>query len=201
VLRLWVLKRKSKGERSCEGAFAPPFYLFAAAQLVSLLRRNERTDVLGRVKTRATLCLLRLHLRKSRNSKRAIVVISLYPSAVAQRTQGLAELGRVEDRRIDPPHTPRDGLCARNDAAFEQEPGVRRADGEMASRTFRGEPRRLRGIAGRQFESTAELAHAQSRPVIAGAGAPVSFLPIVRHTLSPSGGQAFSPEWGPPVFG
>jgi hypothetical protein len=29
----------------------------------------------------------------------------------------------------------------------------------------------------------------------------VSFLPIVRHTLSAIGGQALSPEWGPLVFG
>ena len=29
----------------------------------------------------------------------------------------------------------------------------------------------------------------------------VSFLPIVRHTLPGTGGQMFSPEWGPPVFG
>jgi hypothetical protein len=29
----------------------------------------------------------------------------------------------------------------------------------------------------------------------------VSFLPIVSHTLSAIGGQACSPEWGPPVFG
>jgi hypothetical protein len=66
------------------------------------------------------LCLLRLHLRKSRNSERAIVVRSLYPSALAQRTQGLAELRRVEGSGIDPPHTARDGLRARDDAAFEE---------------------------------------------------------------------------------
>jgi hypothetical protein len=29
----------------------------------------------------------------------------------------------------------------------------------------------------------------------------VSFLPIVRHTLPGIGGQAFTPEWGPLVFG
>lgn len=29
----------------------------------------------------------------------------------------------------------------------------------------------------------------------------VSFLPIVRHTLPGIGGQPFTPEWEPPVFG
>jgi membrane protease YdiL (CAAX protease family) len=29
----------------------------------------------------------------------------------------------------------------------------------------------------------------------------VSFLPIVRHTLPGIGGQAFPPDWGPPVYG
>src|SRR6266571_4798043 len=33
-----------------------------------------------------------------------------YPAALAQRTQRLKELRRVEDCRIDPPHTARDGL-------------------------------------------------------------------------------------------
>ena len=33
------------------------------------------------------------------------------------------------------------------------------------------------------------------------AGLVVSFLPIVRHTLPGIGGQALSPDWGPPVFG
>ena len=44
---------------------------------------SQDAAVLGAVKTRATLCLLRLHLRKSRNSRGAIIIISLYPSALA----------------------------------------------------------------------------------------------------------------------
>ena len=48
---------------------------------------------------------------------------SFYP-ALAQRVQRLAELRRIEDRRIDPPHTARDGLRAGNDAAFEEQAGV-----------------------------------------------------------------------------
>jgi hypothetical protein len=47
-------------------------------------------------------------------------VRSFYP-ALAQCAQRLAELRRVEDRRIDPPHTARDGLRAGNDAAFEEQ--------------------------------------------------------------------------------
>lgn len=88
-----------------------------------ILRSHHRAfhsgAVLGVVKTRATLCFLRLHVRKFRNSEGAIVVLSFYPSALTQRTQCLTELRRVEGRRIDPPHAARDGLRARDDAAFE----------------------------------------------------------------------------------
>jgi hypothetical protein len=79
----------------------------------------EPRAVLGAVKTQATLCLLRLHLRKSRNSERAIVMLSFYPSALAQPPERLAELRRVEGSRIDPPHTAGDGLRARDDATLE----------------------------------------------------------------------------------
>jgi hypothetical protein len=54
-------------------------------------------------------------------------VRSFYP-ALGQRAQRLAELRRVEDRRIDPPDTARDGLRAGNDAAFEEQAGVRGTD-------------------------------------------------------------------------
>ncbi len=46
-------------------------------------RADDAGAVLGIVKTRATLCLLRLHLRKSRNSEGAIIILSFYPSAPA----------------------------------------------------------------------------------------------------------------------
>jgi len=76
--------------------------------------------VLSAVKTRVTLCLLRLHLRKSRNSERAIVVRSLYPSALGQSPERLPQLRCVEGGRIDPPHAARDGLRAGNDATLEE---------------------------------------------------------------------------------
>ena len=79
---------------------------------------DEWRGALVIVKTRATLCLLRLHLGKSRNSEHAIVVRSFYP-ALTERPQGLAELWRVEGRGIDPPHPARDDLRTRDDATFE----------------------------------------------------------------------------------
>jgi hypothetical protein len=91
-------------------------------------RADHVGAVLSLVKARATLCLLRLHFRKSRNSVCAIVAISFYPAALTQRTESVAQFLRVEDRRIDPPHAARDGLRARNDAAFEQQAGVRTQD-------------------------------------------------------------------------
>jgi len=61
--------------------------------LISRLTRGhhafEGRAVLGGVKTRATLCLLRLHVRKSRHSECAIVLLSFYPATLAQRTERL----------------------------------------------------------------------------------------------------------------
>ncbi len=76
---------------------------------------------------------------------------SFYPSALAQRTQRFTKLRRVEGRRIDPPHTARDGLRARDDAALEQQAGVRGTDPEVRGRALRGQPGGLRGITGRQI--------------------------------------------------
>jgi putative methionine-R-sulfoxide reductase with GAF domain len=84
--------------------------------------------------------------------------------------QRLAVLRRVEDRRIDPPQTARDGLRAANDAAFEEQAGVRGTDPEVRGRVLRREPGGLCRITRRQVEPAAQLAHTHAGPVFAGAG-------------------------------
>src|SRR5574338_914868 len=61
----------------------------------------------------------------------------------------------------------------------------------MACRTFRGEPRRLRGIAGGQVEPTAQLAYARPRPVIPRAGAPPEEIELHRNgVIVPAAGHS-----------
>ena len=83
--------------------------------------------MLGRVQARATLCLLRLHVRNARNSESQVVAIPFYQAPVTERAEGVAQFLRLEDRRIDPPDAPWDDLRPRNKAALEQQAGVRRA--------------------------------------------------------------------------
>ena len=63
------------------------------------------------------------------------------------------------------------------------------ADADTIRSAFRGLARRYHPDAGEG--SSAD----RFREVL------VSYRPIVGHSFSPIGGQAISPEWGPPVFG
>jgi len=59
----------------------------------------------------------------------------------------------------------RDRLPAKNEPHLRGRSAYGQADDEMPCRAFRGEPRWLRRITGRQIESTAQLARADAESI------------------------------------